>query len=199
MALGQRRIHQWVIYLLLLLFQASAKPVTHHDKPSPLSYTKRLRIKESEVRNLSGKDWDSVLPPFPDFVNGTNHLLDRPDRDVFSFNPENIASSNVHEWYAAWTRDWSSDPMWKSHGEVGMWAYQFLNIDDYFCDLSATHCTHEPDRDKIQRDWPGPENRALAQRVYLHQYMLSQNHNMKRQQLVCFASLICCQAYFKVL
>jgi hypothetical protein len=198
MALDQRRIRLWVIRLLLLLSQASAQSAEYLYDISPLNYTKGLNITESGARNLSGIDWNSIIPPFRDFLNGTNHQLDRPDKDVFSFTPENVENSNLHEWYAAWTRDWSSHPMWESHGETGMWAYQFLNIDDYFCDVSATHCTNEPDRDKIQKNWPGPENRALAQRIYLHHYMLSQNHNIKRQELVCFATIIRCDGHFQI-
>jgi len=195
MVLGQRWI--WAICMLLILPEASAKPATNLYHPSTLP--SGLNITESGSRNLSGIDWDSILPPFVNFLNHTNPELERPDRDVFSFSPENIASSNLHTWYAAWTRAWSTHPMWEAKGETGLWTFQFLDIDDYFCDISMTHCPHEPDRNHIQKIWPGLENRAIAQRVYLHQYMLSQHHNIKRQQLVCFAIIIRCERHLQIL
>ncbi|KAE8445376.1 hypothetical protein EG329_013498 [Mollisiaceae sp. DMI_Dod_QoI] len=163
-------------------------PPPHYDS-SPLNSTlpKVLNITDSERRNASSLDWDSIIPPFHNFLNGTYGRVNRPDKEVFHFSPENLANSAVHAWYAAWTRERQSHPKWKELGEVGMFAYDFLNTQDYFCDLSVSHCMKEPNEIHIQQWWPGPENRALAQRIYLQVFMFSELHNIKREQLDAFA------------
>ncbi|CZR68483.1 uncharacterized protein PAC_18382 [Phialocephala subalpina] len=132
--------------------------------------------------------WDCSIPAFRDFRNESEELNNLSDQEVFHFTPENIARSNVRTWYMAWSRETLNDPTWNSTHwpEVALFARDFLHTRDYTCYISMKHCIHEPNFADIQMRFPGNENRALVQRIYLQMHMLTVLHNEKLQQLEAY-------------
>lgn len=135
-------------------------------------------------------DWDEAIPAFSSFPNGTTAFVDRPEIDVFAFTQENINNSMVGLWYAAWIREAQHHPQWEELGETGYFSFVFFQTKDYFCDISVQSCTKEVSEDYILKRWPGDENKALAQRIYLVACMKQQTHATKHAKLVCELHII---------
>jgi hypothetical protein len=131
----------------------------------------------------SSINWN-FCPLFHDFKNGTNVHVDRPDEEVFLFTEDNIRNSDVQLWYASWSRKSQTDPRWALHGEMYLFAMEFLKNGDCSCEISKASC-YRPNRDRILRHWPGPANRALAQRIYLQLTMQHMDHAKQTQEVVC--------------
>lgn len=138
----------------------------------------------SASSNSAKIDWSKVVPPFPEFSNSSDILAGRPDKEVFHLTQQNIDESDVLTWFAAWTMARQTDPLWEKKGAMGLFAWEFLNTGDYLCNLSTAKCNKEPSELDIQIWWPGPENRLLAQRIYLLTQMVSQLQSIKLAQLV---------------
>jgi hypothetical protein len=138
---------------------------------------------------FSSAYWDSIIPPFGDFPNDTTGRPDlhRPDKDVFQFTEDNIRDSFVQVWFPAWTRERQKDWLWESHGETYLFGMDFLGNGDYFCDISVASCMQQPHVHRILELWPGLENRALAQRIYLLAKMMEVDHHEQRAGLVCYS------------
>ncbi|KAF8851992.1 hypothetical protein BDZ45DRAFT_765053 [Acephala macrosclerotiorum] len=127
--------------------------------------------------------WDCRIPPFRNFLNESSELDKLSDEEVFEFTPENIASSNIKTWYMAWSRERLNNRSWNASewAEVSLFARDFLPAGgrDFACFISMTRCMHMPTVSDILRRYPGRENRALAQRIYLLLHMLDTTHQEK--------------------